>query len=98
MDIWELIEDLVSGGTTLLLTTQYLEEADFLADTIGVIDQGLLIAEGTSDDLKQTIGGVVIELHVPADDRDRATVILRDMVDSEPMFANSPAGTTSTKV
>ncbi len=86
VDIWELIEDLVSGGTTLLLTTQYLEEADFLADTIGVIDQGLLIAEGTSDDLKQTIGGVVIELHVPADDRDRATVILRDMVDSEPMF------------
>jgi len=86
VDIWELIEDLVSGGTTLLLTTQYLEEADFLADTIGVIDRGLLIAEGTSDDLKQTIGGVVIELHVPVDDRDRATVILREMVDSEPMF------------
>jgi ABC-2 type transport system ATP-binding protein len=86
VDIWELIEDLVSGGTTLLLTTQYLEEADFLADTIGVIDRGLLIAEGTSDDLKQTIGGVVIELHVAAHDRDRATVILREMVDSEPMF------------
>ena len=64
VDIWELIRELVSGGTTLLLTTQYLEEADFLADTIGVIDQGRLIAEGTSDSLKATIGGVVVRLEV----------------------------------
>ncbi len=64
VDIWELIRELVSGGTTLLLTTQYLEEADFLADTIGVIDQGRLIAEGTSDSLKETIGGVVVRLEV----------------------------------
>lgn len=64
VDIWELIGELVSGGTTLLLTTQYLEEADFLADTIGVIDHGRLIAEGTSDSLKATIGGVVVHLGV----------------------------------
>lgn len=86
VDIWDLIEDLVSGGTTLLLTTQYLEEADYLADTIGVIDRGLLIAEGTSDELKQTIGGVVIEVHVAAVDRERATAALRGMGDFEPMF------------
>ena len=64
VDIWELIGELVSGGTTLLLTTQYLEEADFLANTIGVIDHGRLIAEGTSDSLKETIGGVVVQLRV----------------------------------
>ena len=64
VDIWELIRELVSGGTTLLLTTQYLEEADFLANTIGVIDHGRLIAEGTSDSLKETIGGVVVQLGV----------------------------------
>jgi len=73
VDIWELIGELVSGGTTLLLTTQYLEEADFLADTIGVIDQGRLIAEGTSDSLKETIGGVVV--HLGVDDADCATAI-----------------------
>ena len=64
VDIWELIGELVSGGTTLLLTTQYLEEADFLADTIGVIDHGRLSAEGTSDSVKETFGGVVVLLRV----------------------------------
>jgi len=73
VDIWELIGELVSGGTTLLLTTQYLEEADFLADTIGVIDHGRLIAEGTSDSLKETIGGVVV--HLGVDDADCATAV-----------------------
>ncbi|MCC3294456.1 ATP-binding cassette domain-containing protein [Arthrobacter sp. zg-Y411] len=55
--LWQVIKDLVAGGTTLLLTTQYLEEADQLADTVAVIDHGVVIAEGTSDQLKSRIGG-----------------------------------------
>jgi ABC-2 type transport system ATP-binding protein len=69
IDVWEFIRELQSEGTTLLLTTQYLEEADQLADRIAVIDVGTVIAEGTSDELKDRIGGEVLELHVddPAD-------------------------------
>lgn len=62
--LWEFIERLVDGGTTLLLTTQYLEEADRLADEIGVIDHGRLIASGTSEQLKSKIGGDVLELQL----------------------------------
>jgi ABC-2 type transport system ATP-binding protein len=85
VDIWDLIEDLVSGGTTLLLTTQYLEEADYLADMIGVIDHGLLIAEGTADELKQRIGGIVIELHVGDEFRDRARGEIHALTGADPI-------------
>ena len=85
VDIWELIGELVSGGTTLLLTTQYLEEADFLADTIGVIDHGRLIAEGTSDELKARIGGVVVQLHVDREHCKPAITAIKDLTGSEPL-------------
>ncbi len=63
-DIWEIIRDLVADGTTLLLTTQYLEEADNLADEIAVIDHGQVIASGTPDQLKDRIGWDVVEFRV----------------------------------
>jgi ABC-2 type transport system ATP-binding protein len=72
LDVWDLIEELVEGGTTLLLTTQYLDEADRLADRIGVINHGRLIDEGTSNELKDRLGGDVVEVHVSEEDRESA--------------------------
>jgi daunorubicin resistance ABC transporter ATP-binding subunit len=65
VDIWDLITDLVSDGTTILLTTQSLDEADHLASRVGVIDHGRLITEGTPAELKDKLGGAVVELTVP---------------------------------
>jgi ABC-2 type transport system ATP-binding protein len=62
MAMWDIIGELVSGGTTLLLTTQYLDEADRLADRIAVVDSGRVIAEGTSGELKVRVGGERLEV------------------------------------
>jgi ABC-2 type transport system ATP-binding protein len=66
-ELWDVIRDLVAQGSTLLLTTQYMEEADQLADDIVVIDRGQQIAHGTADELKKQIGGERIELHLDSD-------------------------------
>ena len=67
-DMWGVIQELVKGGVTLLLTTQYLEEADQLADEIAVIDRGTVIARGTSDALKTQVGGERLEITVESAD------------------------------
>jgi oleandomycin transport system ATP-binding protein len=72
--LYETIRGLVSDGVTVLLTTQYLEEADQLADDIAVIDRGKVIAHGTPDQLKSQVGGQVLQVR-PVDARDRETVV-----------------------
>ncbi len=85
LGMWDVITTLVSEGTTVLLTTQYLEEADRLADDISVIDGGRVIAEGTADELKAQIGGQQIELTlVDAAERDAASAVLRRYGSAEP--------------
>lgn len=80
LSLWEVIKQRVRSGTTLLLTTQYLEEADYLADQISVIDQGKVIAEGTADELKSNVGGQRISV-VPVNraDHDVITNLLDDV-------------------
>jgi ABC-2 type transport system ATP-binding protein len=83
-DLWELLGNLVDTGTTVLLTTQYLEEADRLADRIAVIDHGRLVSEGTPDQLKDRVGGAVLEVTVPEVDRNRALQALRSVGGQDP--------------
>jgi ABC-2 type transport system ATP-binding protein len=80
LGMWDVIRTLVREGTTLLLTTQYLEEADELADSIAVIDHGKIIARGTADELKSQVGGVRIEVvvHDRADLPRAEEVLARD--------------------
>lgn len=85
IDIWGLIRDLVAEGVTILLTTQYLDEADQLAARIGVIDRGRVVSEGTSDELKDEVGGSVVQLAVHPDHRAAAAAVLAGVAESQPV-------------
>jgi ABC-2 type transport system ATP-binding protein len=85
LDLWHFIEGLVSDGTTILLTTQYLEEADRLAHQIVVLDAGKVIAAGTSDHLKDQLGGDMVAARVADPNRfDAAISIMSGLDDGEP--------------
>jgi ABC-2 type transport system ATP-binding protein len=79
-DLWDFIEDLVTDGTTVLLTTQYMDEAEHLADSIIVIDTGHVVAQGTADELKDHLGGNVLEIRVSeVTDIERAAALIADL-------------------
>ncbi len=83
-ELWELIRELVAEGRTLLLTTQYLEEADALCDYISIIDKGRVVKSGTASQLKSSLGRDVVEMHVSRADHEKAKVIMKSVSKSNP--------------
>ncbi|MFW2513319.1 ATP-binding cassette domain-containing protein [Demequina sp. SO4-13] len=96
-EVWDIIRAMVAHGTTVMLTTQYLDEADQLADRIGVIDQGKVIAEGTSSELKASVGEGSLHVRVmDRGDRADAKAILVRELGVEVIEPNDPQGLTAT--
>ncbi len=98
LSMWDLIGDLAKGGTTVLMTTQYLEEADLLADDIAVIDHGKLIARGTALELKQRTGGERLEILVTNGDQVAAAATALAALSGEQPFVDEAARHVSVPV
>ncbi|MDQ1695193.1 MAG: type transport system ATP-binding protein, partial [Frankiaceae bacterium] len=98
LGMWDVIRTLVAAGTTLLLTTQYLDEADELADEIVVIDRGQVIAAGTSEELKSRVGGDVVEFTVPDPSRlEDARSTVASLGEGEPLV-DAATGSVAVRV
>jgi ABC-2 type transport system ATP-binding protein len=91
--MWDTIRGLVADGCTVLLTTQYLDEADQLADRVSVIDRGRKVAEGTPDELKTSVGNSTLQLHLaPGTDQELARQVVRRVAGGEPVLTPESGG------
>ncbi|MEK4564997.1 ATP-binding cassette domain-containing protein [Alkalihalobacillus sp. FSL R5-0424] len=96
--VWDIVGALVKAGTTVLLTTQYLEEADQLADRIAVINQGKIIAEGTSDELKASVGSGTFQVRLSGSEESTRAVSLLEPIIEGPIHIGSDSTTLSCQV